>query len=61
MSPGELIVYGEGPVNNAQCSLTDHTDGTMTLTMTAVDVGYHRLYVKYDDQDVTGRSPCIYR
>ena len=54
---GELVVYCEGPTNNALCALSDHTDGSMTLTMTAVDVGYHRLYVKYDDVQVPGALP----
>lgn len=47
-------MFCEGPMNNAECSLSDHGDGTMSLTMKAVDVGYHRLYVKYDDMDVPG-------
>ena len=54
MVAGELTVYCDGPESKAYCELTDHEDGTFTLTVRPQDVGPHHLYILYDEQNVAG-------
>ena len=55
MCPGELTVFCKGPSRNAFCELRDHNDGTFLLTIKPMDIGFHRLHVKYNDVDIPRR------
>jgi len=51
---GELSVFCVGPQSLARCTLTDHQNGRVTLTLSPVEHGTHLLHVKFGATHVPG-------